>query len=162
MKPHILFEEIQAAGNRKIQQFFKVTATIFLLALVVNLFIQRGAPSDYTTLLFAGVLLFALAAIFTSIRMVTQIRQDGIYVRYPPFQPSFVRFGWSDIRHAYIRKYNALPEYNGWGIKRGRSGRSYTAGGNIGLQLELYDGTRILIGTNRPADLEQVLASILD
>jgi hypothetical protein len=161
MATEILFEEIQATGQKKTRDFFAVLSCMFLFALITNLFIQKGEVTELTGGLFAGLCIIVLAAIFTSIRMITQFRKDGIYIRYPPFQPRFVYFAWSEIKQIQIRKYNALAEYNGWGIKTGLSGKSYTTGGDTGIQLELNNGTLVLIGTNQPNDVEKVLASRL-
>ncbi|MGE5519521.1 MAG: hypothetical protein ACM3VS_06280 [Candidatus Dadabacteria bacterium] len=160
MASEILFEEIQGTTNKKYSDFFWVTSGIFLVVLIVNLCLQKGRINNLTFALFTGLVLLIIAAIFCGFRMVTQIRKDGIYVRYPPFQPRRVYFPWSDIRQVYLRKYNALPEYNGWGMKLGVSGRCYTAGGDTGLQLQLNDGTLILIGTKMPEHIQQVLISI--
>jgi hypothetical protein len=159
MAKDILLEETQGAGNKTTRDFFRVTAAMFLFALVANLLIQKGEFTKLTNGLFLGLLLLNLAAIFTSTSMVTQIRKDGIYVRYFPFQPSFVHFPWTEIRQVYIRKYDTLTEYNGWGIKIGASGKAYTAGGDTGIQVELSDGTSVLIRTRQPEKVEQVLAA---
>ncbi|MFL5741998.1 MAG: DUF6141 family protein [Flavisolibacter sp.] len=161
MQKDILFEETQAVGNKTMRQFFLVTSFLFVLALLVNLVIQKGQISNLTRVLTAGLLFLSLATIVINVRLVTRIRKDGIYVRYQPFQASFIRFGWNEIEGVYIREYNAVLEYNGWGIKTGIAGRSYTAGGNTGLQLELRNGTRVLIGTRQPEKLQQLITSLM-
>lgn len=110
--------------------------------------------------LLAGLFIFALAAIFSNTKMVTQVRKDGIYVRFPPFQPSFTRFSWDMIRDIYLRKYNALSEYSGWGIKTGPKGKAYTVSGDAGIQIVLRDNTKILIGTQRPDEIAEILINL--
>src|SRR5438874_5115597 len=119
MQKEIVFEEIQAAGNKTLRQFFLVSSLLFLLILLINLVVQKAQVTSFTRVLITGLLFLSLGTIVTNIRLVTRIRTDGIYVRYQPFQTSFVRFGWNEIERAYIRQYNALTEYNGWGIKMG-------------------------------------------
>jgi hypothetical protein len=38
--------------------------------------------------------------------------------------------------------------------------RAFNATGNIGLQLVFKDGKKLLIGTQKPAEIEAVLASL--
>jgi hypothetical protein len=55
-----------------------------------------------------------------------------------------------------------LAEYGGWGVK-GFSGknRAYNISGNIGLQLTLKNGYKILIGTNNQEKLRMYLQYIV-
>ena len=84
-------------GNKSMRQFFLITSFLFVLALLVNLIIQKGQITNLTRVLTVGLLFLSLATIVTNVRLVTRIKKDGIYVRYQPFQASFVRFGWEEI-----------------------------------------------------------------
>jgi hypothetical protein len=55
------------------------------------------------------------------------------------------------------RTYKPLSEYGGWGIKYGRSGWAYNIIGDQGVQLELDNGKRILIGSQHAEELEQAI-----
>src|SRR5947209_17579210 len=106
MSNDIIFEEVQGPGRKSLRDFFSVLAGILLAALVFRVFRQRGGLDTWSTGLLTGLAISVLVAIFSSTRLVTQVRRDGIYVRYPPFQPSFTRFGWEDIRECYMREYD--------------------------------------------------------
>jgi hypothetical protein len=54
-------------------------------------------------------------------------------------------FSWEEIEKISVREYSPLFEYGGWGIRRGKSGRAYNVKGNIGLQLVLKNGKKILL-----------------
>jgi hypothetical protein len=88
-------------------------------------------------------------------RVVTEVSNSGLRVRLTPFP--WKRFPLSEIGRAYVRTYRPILEYGGWGIRWGWSGRAYNARGNRGLQLELTDGKRVLIGSQQP---EELLAAI--
>ena len=64
-----------------------------------------------------------------------------------------------DIVAAKACTYQPLLDYGGWGIKFGRGGRAYSMGGDQGVQLVLRDGSRILIGSERPDDLARAIDS---
>ena len=99
--------------------------------------------------------------------MVTQIRSDGIYVRFPPFQPSFDKYSWDTIKELYIREYDVMSEYGRWGVrfgnrgvKFGASGKGYIFLGNKGIQIVLHDNSRILISTQKPVEIENLLREL--
>ena len=94
------------------------------------------------------------------IRLETEIKTEGIYVRFFPLHLKFKFFAWSDIKKSNVRKYNPLGEYFGWGIKGTRKNLAYNVSGNIGLQLEFTDGKRLLIGTRKEEEMKDVLREL--
>jgi hypothetical protein len=51
------------------------------------------------------------------------------------------------------RTYRPILEYGGWGIRYTLKGWAYNVSGNQGVQLELANGQRILIGSQRAEEL---------
>ena len=90
-------------------------------------------------------------------RLITEVRGDGIYIRYVPFHRSFRRIAFKDLKRCEVRTYRPLVEYGGWGIRFGLKGKAYNVSGNRGVQLELTNGKRLLIGSQRPEDLRQAI-----
>jgi len=79
-----------------------------------------------------------------------------------------VWFGWIPIYRRAIMvtaicrvevvTYRPITDHGGWGIRLGRDGeRVLTARGNRGVKLELTDGSRLLVGSQRPEELAQAL-----
>jgi hypothetical protein len=94
-------------------------------------------------------------------KLETRIQDDGIYVKFFPFHLSFRHYKGNDISKAYVRKYSPLGDYGGWGIRFGfGNGKAFNVSGNMGLQLQFNNERRLLIGTNKPEELEAVLKSI--
>lgn len=153
----VYFEEVQRFGNPNTLLVVRLLTLEFLFALLINLVIQKGAISNLTQGLLVCFMLCLLFTIFCSVKMVTQVREDGIYVKYFPFRRSFNRYSWNDISELHIREYNALSEYTGWGLKIGPSGLGYIVGGKYGIQLELREGPSVLIGTQDPETAAAVL-----
>ena len=53
-----------------------------------------------------------------------------------------------------VVRYRPIRECGGWGIRNGPDGeRVLNARGDRGVRLQLQDGTRLLIGSQRPDDL---------
>jgi hypothetical protein len=93
-------------------------------------------------------------------RLETKIDKEGIYVRLFPLHVNYKLFKWNEIEKAYIRKYNPILEFGGWGIRFGFKGMAYNVSGNKGLQLEFKNGEKLLIGTNRAEELNNILTQI--
>ena len=106
-------------------------------------------------IIMVSILLITLALL--SVKLVTLINKDGIFVRFYPIQLKQKSFLWDEIEQVYVRKYNPVLEYGGWGYRLGFSNKAYNVSGNIGLQLVLKNGQKMLIGTNRPEELTEVL-----
>ena len=90
-------------------------------------------------------------------RLVTEVRPGLLAVRLAPFR--FKPISLREVQSAEAREYSAMREFGGWGIRHSRYGRAYNAHGNTGVQLVLADGSRILIGTQRSAELLAALRS---
>lgn len=107
----------------------------------------------------AGTILLVTVFILVT-HLDTRIYADGVYVRFFPFNLELKKYGWEDIHHIYLREYKPIMEYGGWGLRWGASGKALTISGSKGLQLELHNGHRLLIGTRKATAMEQTLHGI--
>jgi hypothetical protein len=109
----------------------------------------------------SGLIIISLVIIlFLFLKLITRVDEQGIQYQFTPFQLKSKLITWKDISKIYIRKYDAISEYGGWGIKFSffkKRGKSFTTKGNIGLQLELKNGKKILIGTQKKEELQRTL-----
>jgi len=93
---------------------------------------------------------------FYSVKLITDVRTDGIYVRLFPVWSRAVAL--KDIVRSDPRRYRPLVDYGGWGIRfGGHKKRAYNMSGNRGVELELTDGTHLLIGSQRPEELASAI-----
>lgn len=117
------------------------------------------ARTDIGETVFSAAILIFTTVLFYLIRLETIIKPDGIYYRFFPFQIKLKKILWADVSHIYIRKYNPIMEYGGWGLRYGflRSGKAYNVSGNYGLQLIFTDKKRFLIGTQKADEIQSVL-----
>jgi hypothetical protein len=116
-------------------------------------------PASNSQLLIGAALSLLISIFVLSFRLDTQIKTDGIYVRLFPLQLSYRFFSWKSLLKCYVRKYNAIAEYGGWGLRLGLfgKGRAYNISGDEGLQLEFTNGKKLLIGTQKPQELTEVI-----
>lgn len=118
-----------------------------------------GRPLSDTALAIIGPLwiLFGvgLAYLFYSLKLVTEVQTDGLYVRFFPLTHHKIPF--ENIKHCEGRTYSPIREFGGWGIRYGKRGKAYNVSGNQGVQLELSNGKRFLIGSQRPEELARAI-----
>lgn len=146
--------------NQKFNQWWVwliMLATMFLsIGAGIMGYLENG---DIWGLVIGGGVGAATAILFALMTLTTTISTEGVEVRFRPFHRR--RIFKSEIEEAYVRKYNALGEYGGWGIRFGSKGKAYNVSGNHGLQLKLKDGESILIGTQNPEALEELMVGYL-
>ncbi|HRE74136.1 MAG TPA: hypothetical protein PK637_00305 [Flavobacteriales bacterium] len=112
---------------------------------------NKPVPNTGLVVIFILVNLFTFFFIFLSMR--TRIDEKGMHVRFFPFHRKERSFLWTDINRAYIRQYRPIAEYGGWGLRvLGRFG-AYNVSGDTGVQLELKNGGKILIGTQKKDEI---------
>jgi hypothetical protein len=109
---------------------------------------------DITAMVFTFFLCLAITLLFLLLKLTTEVRPEGLSVRFTPLMAKPVIIPFHTVKSYHIRTYRPILEYGGWGIKRGIGGQAYNVSGNKGLQLELNDGKKILIGTRQPERLK--------
>lgn len=110
------------------------------------------------------VILFTLLilVLFYYTRLITEVRYDGLYIKFFPFHWSYRRIPLESVIQYEIRKYKPIREYGGYGIRYSmKYGKAYNVSRNQGLQLEFDTGKRLLIGTQKPDELYQAIKKIL-
>jgi len=110
------------------------------------------------------IMMVGLTILFYSMKLITQIKSDGIYIKYPPIISKERFYSKAEIDKYEIRKYHPNREYSGHGVKRGKrkSGRAYTVSGRLGLQLYLTGGQKMLIGTQRKEAIKYAMEKMLN
>lgn len=97
-------------------------------------------------------------SILSFLKLQTRIDERGIHYRFFPFHRNERKIEWQALKQCYTRKYNPIKEYGGWGyrISFGK-GKAYNVKGNQGIQLETQDGKKVLLGTQKPKEAQQVI-----
>jgi hypothetical protein len=103
-----------------------------------------------------GLMLVVLLFIF-SMRLDTEIKEEGIYVQFFPFHLRRRFYPKDSIQEIFVREYKPILEYGGYGIRYSFPGKAYNIQGKWGLQLVFKDGRKLLIGTQKVEELEDIL-----
>lgn len=97
---------------------------------------------------------------FLALRLVTEVRGDGVYLKFAPLHQSFHRIPWRDIDNAAVRTYEPM-EYGGWGwgIRLSPTGgkKAYRISGDSGVELRRTEGQDLFIGTQRPTEFVEAI-----
>lgn len=156
-----LFQEVQ-----RFRHWFFYVPLLIVTGIVWWLFVEqiilghaRGTQPipDLAAWILAILFGFGFPVFALVVRMITEVRPAFLWVRLVPFGSK--RVPMRDIESAQTREYSPLREFGGWGIRTTRNGRAYNAYGNTGVQLVLTDGSRVLIGTQKPEELLAALRS---
>ncbi|WP_273851828.1 DUF6141 family protein [Guptibacillus spartinae] len=87
------------------------------------------------------------------LRLITEVRDDGVYVRFVPFHLTPRVFLYKDITHYESLNYRPLRRFGGWGIRWNSSGeKAYSISGKHGVLIEV-NGEKVLIGSRKPERL---------
>jgi len=110
-------------------------------------------PMSDLGLIIFSIMMFVLIVLFLNIKLTTSIDENGISMRFAPFVTKRIQF--SEIRKAEVVNYGFV---GGWGIRFGTQyGTIYNISGNKGLAIELINGKKILIGTQKESELRRIL-----
>lgn len=122
-----------------------------LLGLVLVGYTSWTGGGDLLSSAIGPIVMAVTMILLATIELRTVISEDGLEVKFWPFGRR--RIFKSEIKSARVRKYSPLREFGGWGYRIGPGGKAFNMQGNMGLQLEMRDGDKLLIGTRKPEEL---------
>jgi len=125
------------------------------IAFIIDDLLIGNLENINSALLIASIILLPFIFLW-NLSLHTKIDQSGITTWWEPFHFLEKKFLWKDLKEVYIRKYNSLMEYGGWGIRGLGKTRAYNVSGKQGIQLVNSNGN-FLIGTQRPSEVETVI-----
>lgn len=128
---------------------------MFILAIIVigvgtAYYATVNAEEDTAVVVSVISLLITLPIVISLLflRLETRIDEKGVLAYFRPFGFTMKSYTWDEIKEIYVRTYDPVTEYGGWGIRGvGMDKRAYTVGGNTGIQIITKDDEKFLIGT---------------
>lgn len=104
--------------------------------------------------LFIGI---GMPLFFVYLALIIEVTPQVVSLRFRPFARRIIPL--ADIASVEMRTYQALREFGGFGVRGSRDNRAYNVSGRQGVQLLLRDGRRVLIGSQRAAELALAIDS---
>jgi hypothetical protein len=142
-----------------------ISLAIFAIALWETITSPETTDVFVPTLLsiIAMAIPIAVTILFFISKLETEVRTDGLYVRFYPLHIGFKKFTREELAEFYFRTYKPIREYGGWGIRCSFTGKgkAYNVSGNRGVQLVLTNGKKLLIGSQKPDELTAAIDRML-
>jgi hypothetical protein len=105
-------------------------------------------PMSNIGLIIFTIIPFGIIILFWYIKLETEIDEKEIRVKFTPLVKK--TFRWENIKTATVIQY----KFVGYGIRLFTSyGTVYNTKGNMGLAIELKNGEKFLIGTQKASEL---------
>lgn len=132
---------------------------LVVMGLTLKEYLKDDSNMSTNEFLFVVGLFLVFTVPIFFFKLITRIDEKGIHYRFLPFHLKTKTIQWSEIKSAYIRKYDPISDYGGWGIKGFSTGKgtAINVKGNIGIQLELSNSKKVLVGTQKETEARQVL-----
>ena len=113
-------------------------------------------PISNDGLLVFLVLSFCFVCFFYLNELRTNLTKDGIHVQFYPYTSRSVR--WDEVNHCEVIPYDFV---GGWGVRLfTKYGTVYNVCGGKGLFIQLKNQKKLLIGTQKPEELKQVVEQL--
>jgi hypothetical protein len=100
---------------------------------------------------------------FLALRLVTEVRPSGLYVRLGPVQGRFRHVPNEEIAAVSVDSYSAA-DHGGWhwGVRTSLSGdrTAYRLRGDRGVTVRRTDGSELFVGSAEPAELAAAVESV--
>jgi len=164
----LIFREVQTFSSTfrfLLVVLMAVSFAIFAIALWETITNPKTTNTLAPTLLsiLAMAIPIAFTILFFILKLETEVRSDGLYVRFYPMHIRFRKFTGENLAEFYTRTYKPIREYGGWGIRCSFTGKgkAYNVSGNKGVQLVLTNGKKLLIGSQKPDELASAIDKMM-
>ena len=103
------------------------------------------------------LLILGFPVLLALVRLVIEVRMDGLYFGFFPFQRSLQKVEPKQLKRFEMRMFGSVAELRKWRDKSLERSNILTVNGNYGLHLELSTGQCWFIGSQRPDQLLQAI-----
>jgi len=140
---------------REVQRFNQVWLWLLILLITVGAWytglvqilqkrpVGRNPAPDWAIVILWIIFGLGFPVLFYFLKLITEVRYDGLYICYFPLQFSFRKISWTELKKYEVRTYHPIREYGGYGIRMGKHGKAYNVSGHKGVQLELVNGIQL-------------------
>ncbi len=160
-----IFKEEQRFTQTWLFVLLAITAGIPILVML-NEYINHPDTFNTSEGIVTILIILATLGLIFIFKLTTRIDENGIHYKFFPIHWKFKTITWTNINKAYVKNYDAISDYGGWGYKGGvfwkkSKGSAINVSGDIGIQLELKNGKKLLIGTQKKLEASEVLKTYI-
>ncbi len=133
---------------------------IFIQQILLGKAPGKNPAPNWLVILLTLLLGIGLPLLFARTKLILQVRLDGLYYRFLPFQRRFRRLLWSEIAYYEKITFSAVKDFGGYGLRSHKGETVYIIQGNQGIRFYRPNGKKIVFSSARADELLQVLNSI--
>lgn len=154
-----VFKEVQHFDQWWLWVLLIAALVVAVNPLIFEYTATMQSRSNLTSIATSVLIILALFISFWFLfKLETRIDEKGISFRFLPFHRKARIRSWDKIKSIAVRKYHPIREYGGWGYRIGlRKKRALNVKGNMGIQIVYKNGRHLLLGTQRPREVEAIL-----
>jgi len=102
------------------------------------------------------LIILAVAVLLYSIQLITEVRNDGIYVRFEPIHRSFRVLSFDEIEQVERIEFGLLT-YGGIGIRWTPDTVAYMTTRGSGIKIDRENAKSVVIGSQKPSALMKTI-----
>lgn len=153
---HIYFEEKQRFRQWWLWLLLLGVSLIPLYGIYQQIFLHEqfgDNPMPDIGLIVLSLFMLSFVIFFWTLELRTHIDKETIKIQFFPITKKEIK--WKDIAQAQVVNYGFV---GGWGIKLStKYGVVYNTSGKMGLALQLKNGKKICVGTQKAEELKRIL-----
>ncbi|WP_183575964.1 hypothetical protein HDF18_18910 [Mucilaginibacter sp. X5P1] len=92
-------------------------------------------------------------------KLVFIITEDELHISFGILTSSKT-IKMSDVKNISTRKYNAMKEFWGWGVRFRKNITCFTVSGSDAVEIELKSGEKLLVGTQKMTEVAAVVLKL--
>jgi len=139
------------------QSFRQWWLPVLLAVVALPVIVVLAMRGPVLEVIVVPLVVLAIGALFAFARLVVDVDREAITVAFHLLWPKR-RIAIASVRRAEATKYRPLIDYGGYGVRLGFKGWAYNVSGDEGVLVETADGARVMIGSQRPKELESAIA----
>lgn len=160
--PRTLFIEVQ-----RYSVLFHVLVSLFLAGaaavIIIQLWLAVRTHTFSKGLIFGALLFFgALVFVFSINLMQTRITEKNIRISFGELGIFRKNIPIQNIEKFEAVTFSPMKDFLGYGIRRGKDGTwCYTFRGKQAIRIQLSNGNKYLIGTEKPEEFKNALSNVV-
>jgi len=150
------FREVQKPNQ--VLTFIVLLIVIWLFNPILSILFLEVPLRRFLLFILYGIL-FLMSL---SIKLITEVRENGVYVCSYPMYNSFRSIPFRSIQSYEVRNLSSIWDYDRRGFHYGFNGDTYNLSANRGVFIEFTAGrskSRIIIGSQSPEKLVDAIRS---
>jgi Family of unknown function (DUF6141) len=150
---NVLYKEVQRPQPIIWILFLSIAALMwyaFIYQVLLGESLGNKPASNATVIVFwliVGVIIPLILLKWT--KLIVEVHDDGLYIRFLPFHFQYKKFKYKDIKHCKPIKFSPLTRFGGWGYRVNFKGETgYISSGKHGIELTLKYQTVVISAIN--------------